>query len=71
MTRALAVEHCGIDEAVVPYAALGEVGEACLLGTTREVQPVTAVDGRPLAVGDRTRAAQAAFRALVERDLDP
>ena len=71
VTRALAVEHCGIDEAAVPYGALGEIDEACLLGTTREVQPITAVDGRPLAVGDRTRAAQAAFRALVEHDLDP
>jgi branched-chain amino acid aminotransferase len=71
VTRALAIEHCGIDEATVPYGALGEVTEACLLGTTRDVQPITAIDGRPLHVGAATLAAQAAFAALVARDLDP
>jgi branched-chain amino acid aminotransferase len=71
VTRALAIEHCGIAEAMIPYALLGEVTEACLLGTTRDVQPITSIDGRALAVGDLTTAAQAAFAALVARDLDP
>lgn len=71
VTRALAIEHCGIVEATVPYAALGSVTEAALLGTTRDVQPITAIDGRELAVGDLTRAAQQAFATLVARDLDP
>lgn len=71
VTRALAIEHCGIVEATVPYSVLGEVTEACLLGTTRDVQPISAIDGRPLEVGALTRAAQAAFAALVARDLDP
>jgi branched-chain amino acid aminotransferase len=71
ITRALAVEHCGIDAATIPYSVLADVDEACLLGTTREVQPITSIDGRTLEVGELTRAAQAAFRALVTRDLDP
>lgn len=71
VTRALAIEHCGIAEATVPFSALADVTEACLLGTTRDVQPISAIDGRPLATGDLTRAAQAAFAELVARDLDP
>jgi branched-chain amino acid aminotransferase len=71
VTRALAIEHCGIEEATVPYSVLGDVAEACLLGTTRDVQPIKAIDGRPLEVGTTTRAAAAAFADLVARDLDP
>ena len=71
VTRALAIEHCDIVEDSVPYSALDVVTEACLLSSTREVQPISSIDGRALQVGDRTRAARAAFRALVERDLDP
>ena len=73
ITRELAVERCGIGERSVPLAALAEADEACLLGTTREVQPIRSVDGRALAQcpGPLTAAAQRAFRALVESDLDP
>ncbi len=71
VTRALAIEHCGVVEQTVPFAALAEVSEACLLGTTRDVQPITSIDGRALEVGDRTRVAQEAFAALVARDHDP
>jgi branched-chain amino acid aminotransferase len=71
VTRALAIEHCGVDEGTLPYELLGEVTEACLLGTTRDVQPITMIDGRPLEVGEHTAAAREAFSALVARDLDP
>jgi branched-chain amino acid aminotransferase len=71
VTRALAIEHCGIHEETVPYAALADVDEACLLGTTRDVQPISSIDGRRLATGTVTKEAQAAFAALVDRDLDP
>jgi branched-chain amino acid aminotransferase len=71
VTRALSIEHCGIVEDVVPFERLQSVQEACLLGTTREVQPIAAIDGRRVDIGARTLAARAAFRALVERDLDP
>src|SRR3954447_12399565 len=52
VTRALAIEHCGIVEETVSYSALGEVSEACVLGTTRDVQPISSIDGRELEIGD-------------------
>ena len=71
VTRALAIEHCGIEEATVPFTVLADVTEACLLGTTRDVQPISSIDGRAVATGELTTAAQHAFAALVARDLDP
>jgi len=71
VTRALAIEHCGVEEATLPYSILTDVTEACLLGTTRDVQRISSIDGRALDTSDITRAAQAAFAALVARDLDP
>ena len=45
--------------------------EAFLASTTREIQAVAAIDGRalPEAPGPRTREAQAAFAATLEREL--
>ena len=45
--------------------------EAFLASTTREVQPVAAIDGNrlPQAPGPRTSEALAAFRAVLEREL--
>ncbi|MEN3274170.1 MAG: branched-chain amino acid aminotransferase [Actinomycetota bacterium] len=71
ITRELAIEHCGIEEATVPYSVLADVTEAALLGTTRDVQPITSIDGRVLEVGALTQAAAGAFAALVGRDVDP
>jgi branched-chain amino acid aminotransferase len=71
VTRALAIEHCGIVEETVPYAALADVHEGVLLGTTRDVQPIASIDGRPLECGALTVRARDAFAALVARDLDP
>lgn len=71
VTRALAIEHCGLVERTVPLSVLETAEEACLLGTTREVHPITSIDGRAIEVGERTAAARAAFRALVESNLDP
>jgi branched-chain amino acid aminotransferase len=49
------------------------VEEAFLSSSTREVQPIAAINGRPLAAapGPLTKAAADAFRDLVERELDP
>ncbi|MGH9267985.1 MAG: 4-amino-4-deoxychorismate lyase, partial [Acidimicrobiales bacterium] len=60
-------------EADLPVDALAEADEAFLSSTTREVQPIRAVDGRALtaAPGPLTAAAAAAFAALVGRHLDP
>ena len=45
--------------------------EAFLASTTREIQAVAAIDGRalPEAPGPRTREAQEAFAATLEREL--
>jgi branched-chain amino acid aminotransferase len=73
VTRALVIELTGAEERDVAIADLASVDEAFLTGTTREVQPVSAVDGRPLPAcpGPLTQAAATAFAALVARDLDP
>jgi len=73
VTRALVIELTGADEEDLPIDALAEADEAFLTSTTREVQPIHAVDGRPLPAmpGPLTAAAADAFAALVARDLDP
>ena len=57
----------------LPLVALADADEAFLTSTTREVQPVRAVDGRVLsaAPGTRTKEAADAFTALVRREIDP
>lgn len=73
VTRALVVELTRAAEEDLPIAALAEADEAFLTSTTREVQPISAVDGRalPATPGPLTSAAANAFNALVARDLDP
>jgi branched-chain amino acid aminotransferase len=73
VTRDLLLEQGHGEEVDVPVAALATAEEAFLTSTTREAQPIRAVDGTPLATapGERTRAALDAFRALVARDIDP
>ncbi|HVM05477.1 MAG TPA: aminotransferase class IV [Acidimicrobiales bacterium] len=73
VTRALVIEACGAAEEDVPVSALAEADEAFLTSTTREVQPISAVDGRPLpsCPGPLTSAAAAALTAIVGTDLDP
>lgn len=73
VTRALVVEAAGALEEDLPLAALASADEAFLTSTTREVQPIRAVDGVPLAPapGPLTLAAREAFRALVSEGPDP
>jgi branched-chain amino acid aminotransferase len=73
VTRALVLETVGAVEEDLPVDALRTADEAFLTSTTREVQPIRAVDGEALAAapGPLTQAAAAAFKDLVERDLDP
>jgi branched-chain amino acid aminotransferase len=75
VTRALLVEAGVAVEADVPVGALASSSEAFLTSTTREVQPVRAVDGvalhGPLCPGPLTSAAAAAFASIVKRSLDP
>jgi branched-chain amino acid aminotransferase len=74
VTRGLLLELCdACEERDVPIEALAQADEAFLSSTTREVQPIAHVDGRPLpaAPGPVASALAASFAALVARDLDP
>jgi branched-chain amino acid aminotransferase len=78
VTRALVLELCAelgfqYEEATMPVDVLTRAGEVFLTSTTREVQPVTHVDGRalPHRPGRLTSCLADAFSALVARDLDP
>jgi branched-chain amino acid aminotransferase len=73
VTRALVIELTGATEEDLPVSALGDADEAFLTSTTREVQPIAAVDGSPLSVAPGAVSSDAidAFRALVATDIDP
>jgi branched-chain amino acid aminotransferase len=73
VTRELLLELGAAEEADVPIDALGTVEEACLTSSTRDVQPISLLDGRPLdpSPGPVTRAALEAFADLQARTLDP
>jgi branched-chain amino acid aminotransferase len=73
VTRELLMELVAVHEEDVPLAALADADEAFVTSSTREVQPVSSVDGRPLpaAPGPLTVGAADAFAALVAADLDP
>lgn len=70
ITRDLLVRAMDVDEGVFDVADLLNASEAFLASTTREVQPVAAVDGREKAwPGPRTGEAAQAFERVVESEL--
>lgn len=73
VTRDLLLERLEVGEDDIPLRALTSADEAFLTSSTREVQPIAAVDGRmfPAAPGPLTRTAAATFADLVARNLDP
>ncbi|GLX09282.1 MULTISPECIES: aminotransferase class IV [Microbispora] len=73
VTRALTLEWCGGEEADVPISALYEAEEAFLTSTTRDIQPIRAVDGKvlPQAPGPVTLEAMKVFAERSAADLDP
>jgi len=75
ITRELVVELLGaqIDVEDLAMARLADADEAFLTSSTRDVQPIHSIDGRPLATtpGPLTSVAAAAFADLMARDLDP
>lgn len=73
VTRELALEITDATTETVPLSALASADEAFLTSTTRNVHPISAVDGVPLAAcpGPATAAAREAFRALEAENLDP
>jgi branched-chain amino acid aminotransferase len=71
ITRDRLVKALHVEEGAWPVADLRAAHEAFLASTTREIQAVAAIDDRPLAgaPGPRTREAQEAFAATLEREL--
>jgi branched-chain amino acid aminotransferase len=73
VTRGLVIEWCGAEEEDLPLRALAEADEAFLSGTTRDVQPIRAVDGVPLpsAPGPVTAKAAETFSLRSVEATDP
>jgi branched-chain amino acid aminotransferase len=73
VTRALLLEAGVAEEVLLPVRELAAAEEAFLASTTREVQPIRAVDGVPLPAcpGPLTRRAADAFAELLTRSFDP
>jgi branched-chain amino acid aminotransferase len=74
VTRALVLEWFGGRETDLPYDALTTSDEVFLTSTGRDVQPVVAVDGRPVGggmVGPVTREVARVFDAQQREQLDP
>lgn len=73
ITRELVLETSGAVECDVPLEALAAADEAFLTSSTRDVQPISHVDGRALAAcpGPHTEAAASKLAALAARTLDP
>lgn len=73
VTRGLVIEWAGASEQDLPLAALAAADEAFLTGTTRDVQPIRTVDGRPLpaAPGPISRKAAEVFAMRAAESPDP
>lgn len=72
ITRRKIIERIEVEEGEFPLADLLAAPEAFLASTTREIQPVSKVDGRnlPGGPGGKTREAAAAFSEALEDDLN-
>lgn len=73
ITRALLLEAGVAEEADLSLDALTSAREAFLTSTTRDIQAITAVDGRllPVVNGCATKSAADAFADLAARSNDP
>jgi branched-chain amino acid aminotransferase len=71
ITRRRLVDALDVEERSVAVDEVAAMSEAFLAGTTREAQPVSEIENRPLpeVPGPRTVAAGEAFRALVQAEL--
>jgi branched-chain amino acid aminotransferase len=76
VTRDLLLEWSGATELTVPMAVVAEASEVFLTSTTRDVQGISAVDGRavladPGVPGPMTAELRAMFLARAREQLDP
>jgi branched-chain amino acid aminotransferase len=72
VTRARVIDALEVEEGSWPVEDLRSADEAFLAGTTREIQPIKAIDGTELASvpGPRTQEAQRAYAAALRAELD-
>lgn len=73
ITRELVVQWAGAKEVDLPVSALQDADEVFLTSSTRDVQPVHAVDEHlvPAAPGPVTAAVRDTFRERAAADVDP
>jgi len=71
ITRQLVLEWTAAQEADLDAIALRQASEAFLTSSTRDVQPIIAVDGIELPAGPVTGMVQRVFTERSEADLDP
>lgn len=73
ITRELVLERTDAVEETLQLGEFVDCEEAFLTSSTRDVMPISSIDGRPLAVidGPSTQKARAAFAGLVAKTLDP
>src|SRR3954471_3177336 len=71
VTRARVIDALEVEEGRWPVEDLRAASEAFLAGTTREIQPIAAIDGSklPSAPGPRTEEARQAFAATLRAEL--
>jgi branched-chain amino acid aminotransferase len=71
--RELLVEAIAVSEVDLAIERLVEADEAFLTSSTREVQPISTIDGQalPSCPGPLTEQARATFDAMKAKDLDP
>ena len=71
ITRDRLVRALSVEEGNWPVADLRAATEAFVASTTREIQPVSSIDGNdlPEAPGPRTREAQEAFASALGDEL--
>jgi branched-chain amino acid aminotransferase len=72
ITRKRIVRELHVEEGAFPLEDLLGTDEAFLASTVREVQPVSAIDGRslPNCPGDRTQEAAGSFGTVLSRELE-
>lgn len=72
VTRELVMEWWDVEERVLPYDALRTADEVFLTSSTRDVHPVSAVDGADRsAPGPHTRRVAAEFARRSSEEVDP
>jgi branched-chain amino acid aminotransferase len=71
ITRARIVRELHVEEGAFKFEDLHGTREAFLASTTREVQPISAIDGRelPECPGERTTEAIEAFTSVLDSEL--